>query len=93
MLPAFDHEATLEELAGLGKNRRFNEIIDDEEHEEIQVICRCDGEEISLPRPSRAFHFGDRNRFAQEARRFDQQEKARILNTDQFCTNLAGAGC
>jgi hypothetical protein len=30
----FDHEATLGELAGLGKNRRFDEVIDDEEFED-----------------------------------------------------------
>lgn len=87
-LPSFDYEATLEELAGVGKNRRFDEIIDDEESEDIQVICRRGEEEITLVRPSRAFCFGDRNLYDQEARRFDQQEKARILNTDQFRTNL-----
>ena len=87
-LPAFNHEATLEELAGLGKNRRFDEIIDDEENEEIQVICRRGGEEIPLAKPSRAFYFGDRNLYDQEAKRFDQQEKARILNTDLFRNNL-----
>lgn len=37
---SFDHEATLEELAGVGKNRRFDEVIDDEENEEIHVICK-----------------------------------------------------
>jgi hypothetical protein len=86
--PAFDHEATLEELAGVGKNRRFDEVIDDEENEEIQVICRHGGEEIPLARPSRAFYFGDRNLYDQEAKRFDQEAKARILNTDQFRNNL-----
>ena len=35
--PSFDHEATLEELAGVGKNRRFDKLIDDEEFEDIQV--------------------------------------------------------
>jgi hypothetical protein len=44
----FDHEATLEELAGVGKNRRFDEVIDDEENEEIQVICKRGDEEIPL---------------------------------------------
>ncbi len=38
--PSFDHKATLEELAGIGKNRRFDEVIDDEEFEDIQVICK-----------------------------------------------------
>jgi hypothetical protein len=47
----FDHEATLEELAGVGKNRRFDEFIDDREFEEIQVICRRGGEEIALAKP------------------------------------------
>lgn len=84
----FDHEATLEELAGVGKNRRFDEVIDDEEFEDIQVICKRGDEEIPLAKPSRAFYFGDRNLYDQEAKRFDQEEKARILNTDQFRANL-----
>jgi hypothetical protein len=87
-VPSFDHETTLEELAGVGKNRRFDEVVDDEENAEIQVICRRGTEEIPLAKPSRAFYFGDRNLYDQEARRFDQQEKARILNTDQFRSNL-----
>jgi hypothetical protein len=87
--PSFDHEATLEELAGVGKNRRFDEVIDDDENEEIQVICRRGDEEIPLAKPSRAFYFGDRNLYDQEAKRFDQEERARILNTDQFPRNLA----
>lgn len=85
---SFDHEATLEELAGVGKNRRFDEFIDSEELEEMQVICRRGGEEIPLAKPSRAFYFGDRNLYDQEAKRFDQEEKARVLNTDQFARNL-----
>lgn len=84
----FDHEATLEELAGVGKNRRFDEIIDDEGNEDIQVICKRGDEEIPLSKPSRAFYFGDRNLYDQEAKRYDQEEKARILNTDQFRNNL-----
>ncbi len=92
-VPAFDHEATLEELAGVGKNRRFDEVIDDEENEEIQVICRRSGEEIPLARPSRPLYFADRNPYDEEARRFDQHEQACNLNTDQLRTNLAGAGC
>jgi hypothetical protein len=43
--PSFDHEATLEELAGVGKNHRFDEIIDDEEFEDIRVICKRGDEE------------------------------------------------
>lgn len=86
--PPFHHEATLEELAGVGKNRRFDEVIDDEEFADIQVICKRGGEEIPLAKPSRAFYFGDRNLYEQEAKRFDQGEKTRILNTDQFSRNL-----
>lgn len=86
--PSFDHEASLEELAGVGKNRRFDAVIDNEEFEDIQVICKRGAEEIPLAKPSRAFYFGDRNLYEQEARRFDQGEKARILNTDQFRSNL-----
>ena len=86
--PTFEHEATLEELAGVGKNRRFDELVDDEEVDTIQVICKRGGEEIPLARPSRAFYFGDRKLYDQEAKRFDQAEKARILNVDRFDRNL-----
>lgn len=85
---SFDQEATLEELAGIGKNRRFDEVIDDGEREDIQVICKHGAEAIPLAKPSRAIYFGDRNLYDQEAKRFDQEEKARILNTDQFRSNL-----
>jgi hypothetical protein len=85
---SFDHEATLEELAGIGKNRRFDEVVDDEDNEDIQVICRRGDETIPLAKPSRAFYFGDRKLYDQEARRFDQAERAEILNTDQFRDNL-----
>lgn len=84
----FDHEASLEELAGFGKNRRFDEIIDDEENEDIQVICKRGDEEILLSKPSRAFYFGDRKLYDQEATRYNQEEKARILNTEQFRGNF-----
>jgi hypothetical protein len=97
--PSFEHEATLEELAGIGRNRRFDEVIDDEELEDIEVVCRkinpdAKGTadkfvEVPLAKPARAFYFGDRNLYEQEARRFDQEEKARVLNTDQFPRNLA----
>lgn len=86
--PSFEHEATLEEFAGVGKNRRFDEVIDDEDFQDIQVICRRGDEEIPLAKPSRAFYFGDRNLYDQEAKRFDQLEKGRALNTDQFRNNL-----
>jgi hypothetical protein len=86
--PPFDPEASLDELAGVGKNRRFDEIIDDEEFEDIQIICKRGDKEIPLAKPSRAFYFGDRNLYDQEARRFDQDQKARILSTDQFRLNL-----
>src|SRR6266404_5455522 len=86
--PSFDHEATLGELAGVGKNRRFDEVIDDEEFEDIQIICKRGTEEIPIAKPSRAFYFSDRNPYDQGAKRFDREEKARILNTDQFLRNL-----
>lgn len=85
---SFEHEATLEELAGVGKNRRFDEVVDDVDSDDIQVICKRGDEEIPLAKPSRAFYFGDRRLYDQEARRFDQQEKASILNSDQFRSNL-----
>ncbi|MEW6516817.1 MAG: SIR2 family protein [candidate division FCPU426 bacterium] len=93
----FDPEATVEEIAGIGRNARFDEALQDEEFEDIEVICRkiksgvseVDRfEEIPLAKPARAFYFGDRNLYEQEAKRFDQEEKGRILNTEQFRNNL-----
>jgi len=96
--PKFEHEATLEEFAGVGRNHRFDEVVNDEEDESIQVICRRPNPstkmdsnkfiDVPLAKPSRAFYFGDYNLYEQEAKRFDQEEKARILNTDQFPRNL-----
>ena len=59
------HEATVEELMGLGKNRRFDAVVDDEDYEDIKVICRRGEEEIPLAKPSRAFYFGDRQLYEQ----------------------------
>ena len=86
---SFDHEASLDELAGVGKNRRFDEVIDDDEFDDIQVICKRGGEEIPLAKPSRAFYFGDRTLYDQEALRFEQDERSRILNTSRFHRNLS----
>jgi SIR2-like domain len=86
--PSTDHEATIDELIGLGKHRGFDAVVDDEEVESIQVICKRDAEEIPLAKPSRAIYFGDHHLYDQEAKRFEQREKARILNTDQFPRNL-----
>ena len=55
--PSFDHEASLEELAGVGKNRRFDEVIDDEEFEDIQVICKRGTEEIPIAKPNLPHHY------------------------------------
>src|SRR5262245_61780304 len=93
-----EYEATLDELNGVGKNSRFDEAIDDEDNAEIQVICRRPNPtatgagdkyiEIELAKPSRAFYFGDRIVYEQEAKRFDQASRERILNCDQFSNNL-----
>lgn len=83
-----EFEATPEELAGVGKNRRFDEAIDDDENENVEVICRRGSEEIPLAKPSRAIYFGDRELYDQEAKRFDQEEKGRILNTQIYRQNL-----
>lgn len=84
---SFEHTATLDELVGIGKNRRFDEVIDDRENEEIQVICRRGDEEIPLAKPSRAFYFGDRALYDQESARFDKVTKDDVLCTDQFRRN------
>lgn len=87
--PSFDRKASLEELAGVGKNRRFDEVIDNENFEDLQVVCKRGSEETPVANPSRALYFGDRNLYEQESKRFDQSEKARILNADQFSRNLS----
>ena len=63
-----------------GRTHSFDEAIDDEEsNDQIQVICRrpnpapragADDKyiEIELAKPSRAFYFGDRVVYEQEAR-------------------------
>jgi len=83
----YTQQATLEELAGLGKNPRFDEKIDDWDDDDIEVIYKRGGTEVSLAKPSRAVYFGDRAIYDQEASIFDQGEKYRILNLDQFPRN------
>lgn len=36
--PSFEHKASLEELVGFGKDRHFDEVIDDDDSEAIHVI-------------------------------------------------------
>lgn len=84
----FDPEATVEELAGVGRHAAFDEVIDDKDDNSIQVICRrADGTEIPLANPARAFYFGDRVLYIEAAKRYDLGEKQRILNSDQFARN------
>jgi hypothetical protein len=59
-------------------------VIDDKEDDSIQVICKRGDTEIPLANPARAFYFGDRVLYNQEASRFDLGEIQRILNTDSF---------
>jgi hypothetical protein len=83
----FDPDATVEELAGIGRKASFDAVIDDKEDGSIQVVCRRGGDEIPLANPARAFYFGDRILYKQEASRFELGEKQRVLNTDQFPRN------
>lgn len=85
--PPAVHQATVDEVLGLGKNPRFDAAIDDVEYEDLQVLCRRGDEEIPLANPSRAFYFGDRPLYSQEAQRFDASLKAQVLNTDTFPDN------
>ena len=85
--PPFDPEATLEEFAGIGKNRRFDQKIDDAEDEEIQVIYKRGDKELPLAKPSRAVYFGDRVVYDQEATLFDETERAAILNSQDYARN------
>lgn len=81
------HQATVDEVLGLGKNARFDAAIDDVDYEDLQVLCRRGDEEIPLANPSRAFYFGDRPLYTQEAQRFDASLKAQVLNTESFPDN------
>lgn len=51
------------------------------------MLCLRGDEEIPLANPSRAFYFGDRPLYTQEAQRFDASLKAQVLNTDTFPDN------
>jgi hypothetical protein len=63
----FDREATVEEIAGIGRHAGFDAVLDDKEDDAIQVICRrADGTEIPLANPARAFYFGDRILYTEE---------------------------
>lgn len=86
--PPDEYEATREELTGVGRNRRFDAVIDDGDDAPIEVICRRGGEVLPISKPSRAFYFGDREQYVQEAQRFDKAERARILNSNEFARNL-----
>jgi len=97
---SFDHEASLDELAGIGRNRRFDEALEVEDFEDIEVVCRkvktgVTGpdryEEIPLAKPARAFYFGDKALYQDEALRFSTAEKARILNINEYRNNLSTA--
>jgi hypothetical protein len=85
--PPFDPEATLDEFAGIGKNPRFNQKIDDDEDEEIRVIYKRGDVELRLAKPSRAVYFGDRIIYDQEAKLFDDAERAEILNIHDYPRN------
>ncbi len=83
----FDPQATVEEIAGIGRCPRFDGVIDDKDDDSIQVICRRGTDEIPLANPARAFYFGDHLLYDQEAKRFDLGEKQQTLNTDTFHRN------
>jgi hypothetical protein len=85
--PPFDPDSTLEEFAGIGKNRRFDQKIDDDEDEDIQVIYKRGDVELPLAKPSRAVYFGDRVIYDQEATLFDEAERAAILNSQDYPRN------
>ncbi|HEV8646053.1 MAG TPA: SIR2 family protein [Burkholderiales bacterium] len=76
-----------EELTGVGKNRRFDEKLDDEDDYEIEVIYKRGEKEISLAKPSRAVYFGDRAVYDQESSLFRQSELTAILSLQEFPRN------
>jgi len=51
----FDPQATVEEIAGIGRHAAFDSVVDDKDDESIQVICKRGDDEIPLatrPAPS-----------------------------------------
>lgn len=96
---AVDPDLTPEEITGAHRSDRFDEVIDDEADDKIEVICRrpnpdAEGKDdkyidIQLARPSRAFYFGDGNVYRQELQRFSQAEQASVLAADQFGDNAS----
>ena len=49
----FDPEATVEEIAGIGRHSAFDAVIDDKDDDSIQVICkRADGTELPWATPA-----------------------------------------
>ncbi len=83
-----DPEATVEELAGIGRHAAFDAVVDDKDDDSIQVICkRAGGVDVPLANPARAFYFGDRVFYTEEAKRYDLGEKQRVLNTGLFPRN------
>ena len=84
----FDPEATVEEIAGIGRHAAFDAVIDDKDDDAIQLVCRrADGTEIPLANPARALYFGDRILYTEEARRYDLGERQQVLNTGTFNRN------
>lgn len=81
------HQLSPEELIGIGKIPRFDEKLDDDNDDEIEVIYKRGDKEISLAKPSRAVYFGDRAVYDQEASLFRQGELADILRLDEYPRN------
>ncbi len=81
------HQVTPEELAGLGKVPRFDEKLDDDDDDEIEVIYKRGDTKISLAKPSRAVYFGDKAVYDQEASIFRQGELSEILSLSEFPRN------
>src|SRR5437016_3283053 len=81
------NQAMLDELAGMGKNRRFDTKLDDDDDDEIEVIYKRGDTQLSLAKPSRAVYFGDRAVYDQEASLFSQRERDELLNTAEFPRN------
>jgi hypothetical protein len=48
----FDPEATVEEIAGIGRHAAFDAVINDKDDGTIQVVCsRADGTSLPFPCP------------------------------------------
>lgn len=81
------YEASLDELAGKDRYRRFDAKLDDDSDDEIEVIYKRGETQMYLAKPSRAVYFGDKGVYDQEASIFRQAQLSEVLALSEFSRN------